>query len=168
MSVRNVSKIQICILVFLLLIPVCCLATGKANQKDVVIPAKLTMSDDVSTLYDAVWPNNIVESFSKENNIIFFFGLYRVLNPSKNTFDVDIDCIDSNGTVIFKSKLKRNPIPNTIIDFQRFGEFEVRLGLSPQNKFVQGQIYSLESGNNYLIRVYVEGALVSLTSFHYR
>jgi len=136
--------------------------------KNVVVPDTLVVSSEVTELYGYGWPGNVARVINSGDEIVFFYGSIRVLNPTKRSYTVWAECVDENGKSILSETLQRTLTDETSVHSLHYGRFDVSLGLNPKpGVLVKGQRRKLAFGHEYSFRVYVDGAMVAISSFRY-
>ena len=138
------------------------------TSDDSAVVDSVTLSNNTVVLYGHGLPTNVATAFNSKDKIIFYFGSIRILNATKDIYDVRIECADKSGNLIFGGDVKRKVTDEGNIGEDKSGRFEISLGLNPApGVLVDGQKEALKDGGNYYIRTFVNGSLISVTGFSY-
>ena len=140
------------------------------TDPDTIIPEALVVADKATVLYGNGFPENYTRVIMSDANIALYYASIKVLNPSKENYNVKIQCQDRKGATVIEGKYK---LPLSLTKSETLGEdsinyIETTLGLYPQpGKRVPGQRMALKNEETYFVKLWVEGKLVGLTSFRY-
>jgi hypothetical protein len=146
---------------------------GAALSSNMVLPEILVVADDASTLeaFGGIsgLPQNVVRVVTSRAKIVFFYTSMRVINPTKEEYEIHIECVDSGDRIVIDvrttQKISRREVS---MAGDKTYSIEARLGLDPRlGVLVPGQKIPLEGGGNYFVRIFVDDKLIGLSTFRY-
>ncbi len=140
-------------------------------DSDIIFIDRLMMDKSISALSKKVVKTDTWR-FSSEDKSIYYYAKFGIINPTKNQYDVDYICINKKGTPItqgtLKTKLAMSEVFSLGKEIMRESEF-VTTNLFPKiNKIAEGPSASLDNGNDYYMKLYVDKKLIAISHFQYK
>lgn len=145
-------------------------ANASPSSEETVVPEIIAVSKNATELFGKGFPNDVTRTVRNTDKIIFYYASIRIVNPQKQKYAVEIECIDENGDTVIASETMKEifSINESKYLDGKSGYIETSLGLEPRvGAMVSGQKKSLKPGATYFIRLYVEKRLIGLTQFRY-
>lgn len=148
------------------------LISSFANAKDITdsvfIDTMFLTDSIVKVISNSYQPGHGVDSFTNKDDLIFYYAVIGVINPTKKKYNVEMVCVDSKGNTILQGTVKRS-----LSGFTRHVGGDIikgytqTLGMDPKiGAMVEGQIAPLRNGD-YFIKLYFEKKLIGITKFNY-
>jgi hypothetical protein len=142
---------------------------GLEARTDTVMVERIILSNSAKKITgDFANPGASVETVINKDKLIWYHADIGIVNPTKKKYEIEINCVDSKGKIVFKGILKRSFGIKDDVDGEVISRVTQTLGLDPKSgAIVKGQLIPLENNNDYFIKLYVEKNLIGVTKFHY-
>lgn len=140
------------------------------EDRDIILPEIVAVSGDATVVYGKGFPGTVTRTITSANKTALYYASLRILNPTKKTYEIKIECIDEIGNPVIEGVVQRELFPVTESKYleSKSGYVEVTMGLNPKpGAMVPGQHKALKNGEGYFVRLYVENKLIGLSHFRY-
>jgi hypothetical protein len=141
-----------------------------AAEGSFFVPEIIAVTNHAQSLYGQPLPGKITRVISSKDEIALFFVSMRAVGDQTQTHKAHLDCVDSEGQEIISKELVLEIPSLTTKEFMgaETGYIETYLALNPKRGAkVKGQKRQLIQGSHYYFRLFIDGQLKALTSFHY-
>lgn len=140
-----------------------------AMNNHVFIDRMLVSNSTESSSANLLLPLESADVITDKDELIYYVANLGIINPTKNRYDADIICVDSNNNIIFKETVKPSFAG---YEYQLAGDtikditYKLKINLKSGEKGMN-QLISFKKGENYFIKLYFDKNLIGITNFQY-